>query len=267
MDLNYRTYQQVLNIAVKPTTTQNQNVSTIKKLNSSKKITKPTKIRKDESQIKRRTKTGCFTCRKRKKKCDEDKVNGKCQACTRNFLDCCWPEPVTKKETQPKELKEFKEIKSCTNIEPTTITRSTKCDINSLLASPINQQISPITSKRELLQQQITPEPEPQQINPYPSPIQSPVSTFSHPNSPTNNISYMNLPPLNFNYKLHAKDSNVRGSKEENIEESKFQINLGTQITSNNNNSQVNSVRPVENKTRFIISSFNSRKALCDIKN
>lgn len=39
----------------------------------------------------KRTRTGCLTCRQRKKKCDEHKINGKCQACTRNFLTCGWP--------------------------------------------------------------------------------------------------------------------------------------------------------------------------------
>ncbi|KAF4424268.1 C6 transcription factor [Fusarium acutatum] len=33
-----------------------------------------------------RSRTGCFTCRKRKKKCDES-------GCKRNKLDCVWPEP------------------------------------------------------------------------------------------------------------------------------------------------------------------------------
>lgn len=49
----------------------------------------------------KRTKSGCLSCRRRKKKCDEQKIGGKCQACIRNFLDCCWPgeeEPIIKEE-------------------------------------------------------------------------------------------------------------------------------------------------------------------------
>ncbi|KAF4968799.1 hypothetical protein FSARC_3826 [Fusarium sarcochroum] len=47
-----------------------------------------------------RSRTGCFTCRKRKKKCDEryhtlDLQNG----CKRNKLDCIWPEPTDKSST------------------------------------------------------------------------------------------------------------------------------------------------------------------------
>lgn len=36
-----------------------------------------------------RSLTGCFTCRRRKKKCDEKKP--KCVACSRNKLQCAWP--------------------------------------------------------------------------------------------------------------------------------------------------------------------------------
>ncbi|KAG7825191.1 hypothetical protein KL919_002647 [Ogataea angusta] len=39
---------------------------------------------------KSRTKSGCFTCRKRKKKCDERFPV--CSGCSRNFLHCSWPE-------------------------------------------------------------------------------------------------------------------------------------------------------------------------------
>lgn len=53
-----------------------------------------------EKAPKKRTKTGCLTCRRRKKKCDESIEGGKCQGCTRNFLDCCWP--TLAPETQPK---------------------------------------------------------------------------------------------------------------------------------------------------------------------
>lgn len=36
-----------------------------------------------------RTRTGCLTCRQRRKKCDEKKPQ--CSGCARNFLDCIWP--------------------------------------------------------------------------------------------------------------------------------------------------------------------------------
>uniref|UniRef100_A0A0B7KCT4 Zn(2)-C6 fungal-type domain-containing protein n=2 Tax=Bionectria ochroleuca TaxID=29856 RepID=A0A0B7KCT4_BIOOC len=36
-----------------------------------------------------RTRTGCLTCRSRKKKCDE--VRPRCAGCRRNLLDCKWP--------------------------------------------------------------------------------------------------------------------------------------------------------------------------------
>ncbi|CUS25184.1 LAQU0S31e00232g1_1 [Lachancea quebecensis] len=37
----------------------------------------------------RRSKSGCFTCRHRRKKCDE--ARPRCGGCTRNMLDCSWP--------------------------------------------------------------------------------------------------------------------------------------------------------------------------------
>lgn len=56
---------------------------------------------------KTRTKSGCFTCRKRKKKCDEH--GPVCQGCARNFLKCVWPSNPS--ETLPKDFK----ISSCTD--------------------------------------------------------------------------------------------------------------------------------------------------------
>ncbi|RLV83864.1 hypothetical protein JA9_003578 [Meyerozyma sp. JA9] len=77
VETNYKSYQQVINLSTpsKPSSRRTN------------------KVGKPSSQpVKRRTKSGCLTCRQRKKKCDEDKVDGKCQACTRNFLQCCWPQ-------------------------------------------------------------------------------------------------------------------------------------------------------------------------------
>ncbi|KFY50782.1 hypothetical protein V496_09169 [Pseudogymnoascus sp. VKM F-4515 (FW-2607)] len=41
----------------------------------------------------RRSRTGCFTCRSRKKKCNE--VRPICSGCRRNDLECRWPAPVS----------------------------------------------------------------------------------------------------------------------------------------------------------------------------
>ncbi|CCG23212.1 Zcf3 predicted zinc-finger protein [Candida orthopsilosis Co 90-125] len=235
MEYSYRSYQRVLNISVKPSSLS-LSPSTRKTKASSIKVTKP---RKDDSQIKRRTKTGCFTCRKRKKKCDEDRVNGKCQACTRNFLECCWPEPAATNQDSRKELK--------AGIKSPTV-KSTKCDINSLLSSPINQEapLSPEITMKSM------PSAVKQDANPYPSPIQSPISY--QPGSPSQDVSFMTLPPLrNINYKLQAKDSNVRGSRFEDA-------------TEKENRDHAAESKDVPN-TKFIITSFDSRKDLCEIKN
>jgi hypothetical protein len=39
-----------------------------------------------------RVKTGCLTCRQRKKKCDE--VRPVCTGCMRNYIECTWPETL-----------------------------------------------------------------------------------------------------------------------------------------------------------------------------
>lgn len=76
--MNYKNYQQVVCLNTK----------------QPKVVKKHRSVRKPASTTgKKRTKTGCLTCRKRKKKCDEETIDGKCQACTRNFLPCCWPTP------------------------------------------------------------------------------------------------------------------------------------------------------------------------------
>ena len=43
-----------------------------------------------------RVRTGCLTCRVRKKKCDEQKP--RCRGCTRNHLNCRWPREQTASE-------------------------------------------------------------------------------------------------------------------------------------------------------------------------
>lgn len=42
-----------------------------------------------------RTRTGCLSCRQRKKKCDEVKPH--CQACERNKLACIWPPHIRRR--------------------------------------------------------------------------------------------------------------------------------------------------------------------------
>lgn len=40
---------------------------------------------------KKRTKSGCFTCRFIKRKCDETRIEGKCTTCYNAFMECFWP--------------------------------------------------------------------------------------------------------------------------------------------------------------------------------
>ncbi|KAJ5605760.1 fungal-specific transcription factor domain-containing protein [Penicillium lagena] len=46
------------------------------------------------SRVFGRVRTGCLTCRHRKKKCDEEKPQ--CLSCARNKLDCSWPPHITR---------------------------------------------------------------------------------------------------------------------------------------------------------------------------
>lgn len=84
--MNYKSYQQVFALS-KP-----GKCTTITKA----------KMPQKAAPAKKRTKTGCLTCRRRKKKCDEEVVGGKCQGCIRNFMDCCWPEEEKAQCATPK---------------------------------------------------------------------------------------------------------------------------------------------------------------------
>lgn len=69
-ELSYHSYQQILDLG------QTDNVPKQRKLR--KKYTK--------------TRDGCLNCKRRRKKCDEEKPI--CKGCFRNKLECCWPDHV-----------------------------------------------------------------------------------------------------------------------------------------------------------------------------
>ncbi|RLV94520.1 hypothetical protein JA1_001754 [Spathaspora sp. JA1] len=246
---NYRSYQQVLDISIKRKTSKTNVTHTattpVATVNTTKKITK---VKKDENNIKRRTKTGCLTCRKRKKKCDEDKVNGKCQGCTRNFLECCWPEAAP---TAPVTIKELP------SMAKSPVLRSTKCNINSLLATPIKTEMEQIKCGKPVKVEPV----------PYPSPISSPQFTEAKLASHSE-VNIISLPPLfNVNYKLQSKDSNVRGIKSEEIkhenikhENSKVMV---APVATPLSPPRVDAPAP----TKFVITSFNIHKDLCQVPN
>ncbi|CUM62576.1 uncharacterized protein PRCAT00000128001 [Priceomyces carsonii] len=84
--VNYKNYQQVLDLTVGPKSYRGEAVNKVAKNANRRRHSNVCSLRK-------RTRTGCLTCRRRKKKCDEERVGGKCQACARNFLECSWPHP------------------------------------------------------------------------------------------------------------------------------------------------------------------------------
>lgn len=87
--LPYKHYQQVINFNP-PTTLSTTRVGHTPTAKGSQQCHRVAKAEKS-GEKKRRTRTGCLSCRQRKKKCDEVRINGKCKACIRNFLPCCWP--------------------------------------------------------------------------------------------------------------------------------------------------------------------------------
>ncbi|KAK6455572.1 uncharacterized protein RJT20DRAFT_128854 [Scheffersomyces xylosifermentans] len=248
---SYRAYQQVLNISIKP--------KSAKIAATSKKVTKPSATKKDScGAVKRRTKTGCLTCRKRKKKCDEDKVNGKCQGCTRNFLECCWPEAepvaaiISKCSTPITIITAPSPAPLVLGVKSSAPFKSTKCSISSLI-EPVK-----IESKCEIKQEVET--------NPYPSPSQSPISEIKQEHG---DVSYIALPPLmNVQYKVHSKDSNIRGIKTETDNESTVIIKQEPVVKHEPEVKQEQQVcKPFVQEAKFVITSFNCNKDLCQIPN
>ncbi|KAK6463756.1 hypothetical protein DFJ63DRAFT_318790 [Scheffersomyces coipomensis] len=257
----YRSYQQVLNIAIQPKIAKSSisKKSTIGVSKKTTSITNNNNHNNNDPNVKRRTKTGCLTCRKRKKKCDEDKVNGKCQGCTRNFLECCWPEATVNVSSSIPKITTIttKILEKCTPLvirssSPTLpLLKSTKCSISSLLIQETD------------VKPEIKVEVPPQQIlNPYPSPSQSPLSDAKHE---INDISFISLPPL-LNvppYKITNKDSNIRGSGNIKIEESKQDDRVVVAPASPVTSTRSSIVEA--NTAKFIITSINENKDLCQV--
>ena len=59
-----------------------------------------------------RTKTGCWSCRRRRKRCDEKRPT--CTACLRNKFCCTWPEPEPELEPEPEPEPQLEPEPSCT---------------------------------------------------------------------------------------------------------------------------------------------------------
>ncbi|OBA20153.1 hypothetical protein METBIDRAFT_79441 [Metschnikowia bicuspidata var. bicuspidata NRRL YB-4993] len=179
--MNYKSYQQVLDL------------SGNRKSSPKARPVQPT----NSDGPKRRTKSGCMTCRKRKKKCDEEVEGGKCQACIRNFLDCCWS---AEKPPQP---------------------------VESLPLSLASQKL--MVPKSPLLEIKEKTVPASQKgASAYPSPISSPKA---RPMEETKTIQSLSLPPIKMKIEKPQKKTAISKAKSE-----------------------------------FIVTSFDSQRALCQIK-
>ncbi|EEU46783.1 uncharacterized protein NECHADRAFT_103670 [Fusarium vanettenii 77-13-4] len=63
-----------------------------------------------------RSRTGCFTCRRRKKKCDEKKPV--CSGCKRNKLECHWPEPTNNTNNSSSSSSQPRTSKASASVAP-----------------------------------------------------------------------------------------------------------------------------------------------------
>lgn len=189
--MGYKDYQQILNLS-RPSPAKSTRKSAHKTSDCSS---------DHQTPAKRRTKTGCFTCRRRKKKCDMDKVDGKCQACIRNFLECCWPEPAEETVSLKKESTEVSEHTGASA---------------------------------------------------YPSPVGSPCSEYQ---PDTEEIRTLQL-PSNKNYKITKITKQVPSPKMKQAPSPEMKQARSPKIMK----------QSPESKTKFIVTSFNRHKELCQIR-
>ncbi|OWB80125.1 hypothetical protein B5S32_g4378 [[Candida] boidinii] len=131
---------------------RSKNIDSLKSINTSNNIPSPStnpimknrkgrrcsKIKKEKQNLtppaKRRVRTGCLTCRRKHKKCDENR-NPKCDFCTSKGLDCIWPENVKKNVFVNNSLKDFQfdkksSIHSNINTNHTTTNTTTTTTAN-----------------------------------------------------------------------------------------------------------------------------------------
>lgn len=98
------------------------------------------------SQVFPRTRTGCLTCRQRKKKCDEEKP--RCRACKRNKLDCSWPPHIRRRFN----LDDFQEISNDGNSQALVVVEksSTETSVESAPTSHTGGVSPEFTNNTEL---------------------------------------------------------------------------------------------------------------------
>jgi hypothetical protein len=98
------------------------------------------------SQVFPRTRTGCLTCRQRKKKCDEEKPH--CRACKRNKLDCSWPPHIRRRFG----LDDHKEISNDGNSNASLVVKksSTETSVKSASTSHTGGASPKFTNNTEL---------------------------------------------------------------------------------------------------------------------
>ncbi|KAI1326500.1 hypothetical protein F5Y16DRAFT_410876 [Xylariaceae sp. FL0255] len=103
--------------------------------------------RHNKKEIKRRTKTGCLTCRKRRIKCDE--LHPVCKNCQKSKRDCLGYDPVFKNQQQQQSSS------SQTTRQQQTTSQSTPTQPSRRSATPTSK--SPLPSAGSLISTPLTP--------------------------------------------------------------------------------------------------------------
>ncbi len=136
--VNYREYQQIIKLDTRPSRiSRTPSASPYNKC-----MNEECNVQKPRKKI-TRTKTGCYCCRRRKKKCDERKPV--CSGCLRNMLHCVYPTPeeIEKSIHRRRKRASSKEVSGCRKfyriLPKTTSTSqsnvSSACSIDNILGS------------------------------------------------------------------------------------------------------------------------------------
>ncbi|KAL0472610.1 hypothetical protein QR685DRAFT_473368 [Neurospora intermedia] len=138
-----------------------------------------------KKEIKRRTKTGCLTCRKRRIKCDE--AHPTCNNCKKSKRDCLGYDPIFKQQQQQQQQQQSLTAQSTPKSQhsaPASLTSTPTVPSSSVPPSPYQSQAQPYQQ-----QQQQSPPPHHYHQQQHPAYQHQPHPT-SYPSSHSSNTPY-----------------------------------------------------------------------------
>ncbi|KHE85890.1 hypothetical protein GE21DRAFT_1205279 [Neurospora crassa] len=139
-----------------------------------------------KKEIKRRTKTGCLTCRKRRIKCDE--AHPTCNNCKKSKRDCLGYDPIFKQQQQQQQQQQSLTAQSTPKSQhsaPASLTSTPTVPSSSVPPSPYQSQAQPYQQQ----QQQQSPPPHHYHQQQHPAYQHQPHPT-SYPSSHSSNTPY-----------------------------------------------------------------------------